>query len=178
MAQNTIVISSDSLSSDDSLETLSNVSSDSGTRQIPTKPVTQSNKTSTFPAKHRSDNEETSLKQPHQNAFTSKQETFEIIKRLHIKCGFLDTENLLILPKKLVRISRICGCSCINYAKFLYAYCTPKYCFAEKYFKVGIPKSMVLIIIFRVFMWPLSLRDAGPRSIIHLQRFKMVSQKI
>ena len=28
-----------------------------------------------------------------------KQETLERIKQLHIKCGFLDTENLLILPK-------------------------------------------------------------------------------
>ena len=47
MAKNTIEIlsySSSSLSSDDSLETLSDDSSDSGKSQIPTKPVTSSNK--------------------------------------------------------------------------------------------------------------------------------------
>ena len=87
MAHNTIEISSDSLSSsssDDSLETSSDDSSDSGTSQKPTKPVTSSNKSSTLPNKHKSDIEETPLKQPHQDAFTSKQETLEIIKRLHI----------------------------------------------------------------------------------------------
>ena len=60
MAQITIEISSDyssSSSSDDLLETLSDNSSDSGTRQKPTKLVTSSNKSSTFPAKHKSDNE-------------------------------------------------------------------------------------------------------------------------
>ena len=58
-----------------------------------------SNKSSAFTSNHKSDNEETPLKQPHQDAFTPKQEILEIIKRLHMKCGFLDTENLLMLPK-------------------------------------------------------------------------------
>ena len=58
-----------------------------------------SNKSSTFTAEHKYDNEETPLQQPYQDAFTSKQETLEIIKRLHIKCGFLDTEHLFMLPK-------------------------------------------------------------------------------
>ena len=94
MAQNYIEIFSDSsssLSSGDSLETLLDDSSDSGTRQKPTKPVTSSNKSSTFPARHKSDNEETPLKQPHQDAFTSRQEILEGIKQLHIKHGLLDT---------------------------------------------------------------------------------------
>ena len=99
MSQNTIIISSDSYSSYESLETLSDDSYDSGRRKIPAKPVTSSNKSSTFLAKHKSDNEETPLKQNHQYAFTPKQETLEIIKRLHIKCGLLDTEHLLIIPK-------------------------------------------------------------------------------
>ena len=43
---------------------------DSGTRQKPTKPVMSSNKSSTFPAKCKSDNEQTHLKQPHQDAST------------------------------------------------------------------------------------------------------------
>ena len=85
MAQNTIVIYSDSSFPDDYLETLSDESSDSGTSQIPTKPMTSSNKSSTFPVKHKSDHEETPLKQPHQDALTLKQENLERIKRLHIK---------------------------------------------------------------------------------------------
>ena len=60
--------------------------------------MTPSNKSSTFTAKQESKNEETPLKQPHQDAFTPKQETLEGIKRLHIKCGFLDTDNLFMLP--------------------------------------------------------------------------------
>ena len=44
------------------------------------------------------DNEETPLKQPHQDAFTSKQEISEKIKCLHINCVFLDTEHLFVLP--------------------------------------------------------------------------------
>ena len=54
--------SSSSSSSDDSLGTSSDDSSDSSTRQKPTKPIASSNKSSTFTAKHRSDNEETPLK--------------------------------------------------------------------------------------------------------------------
>ena len=76
MAHNYIEISSDSLSpssSDDSLETSSDDSFDSGTGGKQTKPMTSSNKSSTFPAKHKSDNEGTTLKQTHQGAFTSKQ---------------------------------------------------------------------------------------------------------
>ena len=91
MAHNTIIYFSESSSSDDSMETSSGDSYDSGKSQILTKPVILSNKSSTFPAKHKSDKEERPLKQPHQNDFTSKQETLEGINRLPIKCGFLDT---------------------------------------------------------------------------------------
>ena len=48
MAQNNIIILSESSSSDDSLETSSDESSGSVKRQIPTKPVMSSNKSSTF----------------------------------------------------------------------------------------------------------------------------------
>ena len=48
----------------------------------------------------------------------------------------------------------------------------------RKISRVGTRKSTVLVIIFRVFMWPLSLRNAGPRSIIHWQCFEMVYQKV
>ena len=87
---------SSSSSSYESLEISSDDSYDSGTRKNPSKPATSSNKSSTFTAKHKSDNEETPLKIPHQDAFTLKQENLLIIKRLHIKCGFLDTEHLFI----------------------------------------------------------------------------------
>ena len=82
-----------------SIINLSDDESDSGRRKIPSKPVTSSNKASTFPDKHKSDNEETPLKKTHQGPFTLKQETLEIIKWLYIKCGFLYTEHLFMLPK-------------------------------------------------------------------------------
>ena len=84
MAQNTVKISSESSSSYNLFETLSDASSGSGRRQKPTKPVMSSNKSSTFMSKHKSDNEETVLKQLHQDAFTSKQETLEKINLLHL----------------------------------------------------------------------------------------------
>ena len=62
MAQNYIIISSDD-------------ESDSGIREIPSKPVTSSNKASTFTAEHKSDNEGTPLGKNHQGPFTLKQET-------------------------------------------------------------------------------------------------------
>ena len=75
-AKKYIEISSGSLSSsssDDSSETFSDYSYNSGIRQKPTKPVTSSNKASTLPDKRKSDNEETPLKQPHQDASNLKQ---------------------------------------------------------------------------------------------------------
>ena len=68
-----------SLSSDDLSEISSDDSSDSSPRQKLTKPVTSSNKSDIFTAKLKSDNEETPLKQPHQDASTSKQEILETI---------------------------------------------------------------------------------------------------
>ena len=76
-AQKYFEISSDSLSScssDDSSKTSSDDSSGSVTRQKTTKTVSSSNKSSKFLAKRKSDNEKTPLKQPHNDAFTSKQE--------------------------------------------------------------------------------------------------------
>ena len=128
------------MSSDDSLETSSDESSGSGRRQIPTKPVISYNKSSTFPAKHKSDNEETPLKQPHQDAFTSKQETLEIIKRLHIKCGFLDTEHLFMLPKTWLEYLQYEEVD-VEITENLYnANCTPTSFFVEKDFESWDPK--------------------------------------
>ena len=72
MAQKYIEISYYYSSSYDSLETSSDDSYDSDTSQKPAKPVTSSNKSSTYLAKRKSDNEETLLKQPHRDASTSK----------------------------------------------------------------------------------------------------------
>ena len=52
---------------------LSDEESDSGRREIPPKPATSYNKASTFPAEHKSDNEETPSKKNHQGPFTLKQ---------------------------------------------------------------------------------------------------------
>ena len=120
--------------------------------QIPTIPVMSSNKSSTFPAKQKSDNEETTLKQPHQDAFTSKQETLETIKRLHIKRGFLYNEHLFILPKTWLEYQEYEDVQ-VKITQNLYnAYCMSKYFLFRNISRVGISKSTVLIIIFRVFM--------------------------
>ena len=66
MAQNAVIIFSDDIY-------------DSGRRQITTKPVRSSNKSSTFTAEHNSDNEGTPLGKTHQGPFTSKQQTLEKI---------------------------------------------------------------------------------------------------
>ena len=139
MTQNAIIILSGSSYSDESLETSYDESSGSGRRQIPTKPVMSSNKSSIFLAKHNSDNGETPLKQTHQDTFTSKQETLEIIKRLHIKSGFLGTNHLFILPKTWLEYQQYDN---VHEAitKHLYnAYCTPKN-IVEKDFESWDPK--------------------------------------
>ena len=88
-----------------------------------------SNKSSTFPSKHKSDNEETPLKQPHQDAFTSKQETLEIIKRLHIKCGFLDTEDVFMHPRAWLEYQQYADVHVDITQNFYNAYFTQKYFF-------------------------------------------------
>ena len=101
--------SSSSLSSDESSETSSDDSSDLVTSQKPTKLVMSSNKSSTFLAKRKSDNEETYLKQPHQDVPTQKQNKLERIKCLRIKCGCLDS-IFFRASYKLVKSSRSSGC--------------------------------------------------------------------
>ena len=137
--EQTIIILSNSSSSDDSLETFSVESYGSGRRKIPTKPVMSYNKSSTFMAKHKSYNEETPLKQHHQNAFTSKQETLEIIKRLNIKCGFLDNDHVFMLTKNSLEYLQYEDIH-VEITKKLYnAYCWQKI-YVEKYFKSWDPK--------------------------------------
>ena len=102
--------------------------------------MTSSNKSSTFTAKHKSDNEKTPLKQTHQDAFTSKQETIKIIKRLHIKCGFLDTEQLFMLPIKRLKYQEVPYVNVEIAQNFYNTYYIPKSFFVDKDFDIRDPK--------------------------------------
>ena len=101
----------------------------------------------------------------------------ERIKRLHKKCGFLDTENLFMLTFNWLNHLQVTDVNVDILENFYYAFRTPKYFLLRNILRVGIPKFTVLVIIFRVFMWPLSLINAGPRSITHWQCINMVSPK-
>ena len=116
--------------------------------------MTSSNKSSTFPAKHKSDNEETPLKQPHKDAFTSGQETLERIKHLHIKCGFLGTEHLFMLPINWLEYQGYADVNVEITKKIYNDYYTQKQ-LLRNISRVGIPKFTVLVIFFGVFMWAL-----------------------
>ena len=67
MAQNAIIILYDD-------------ESDSGRMEKPSKPVTSFNKASTFPAEHKSNNEETPLKKTHQGPSISKISIHRLLK--------------------------------------------------------------------------------------------------
>ena len=99
-----------------------------------------SNKSSTFPAKHKSENDETPLKQHHQDASTSKQEALERINKLHIKCGFLDTEHLVVLPKTWLEYLQYEDVHVAITQNLYNAYCMPKYFYVEKDFESWYPK--------------------------------------
>ena len=129
-------------------------------------------------AKRKSDHVETPLKQHHQEAFTSKQDIYKRIKPLHIKFGFLDTEHLCKLPIKWLNHREVPDVTVEIVLNLYNASCTPTSFLLRNISIVGILRSMVLIAIFRFFMWPLSLINLGPQSIIHLQYLEMVSQKI
>ena len=103
--------------------------------------MTSSNKSSTFPAKHKSDNEETPLKQPHQDAFKSKQETLERIKRLNIKCGFLDNEHLLMITKTWLKYIQYEEVDAEITENLYNANCMPRYFFVDKDFESWDPKT-------------------------------------
>ena len=64
------------------------------------------------------------MKQPHQDAFTSKQENLERIKRLHIKCGFLDTEQLFVIPKTWLEYQQYVDVHVEITQNFYNTYCT------------------------------------------------------
>ena len=69
-----------------------------------------------------------------------KQENLERIKRLKIKCGFLDAEDLLKFPKTWLEYLQYEEVD-VDISKNLYnANCTQKYFFIKKYFEGWDPK--------------------------------------
>ena len=80
------------------------------------------------------------MKQPHQDAFTSNQEILERINRLHIKCGFLDTEHFFVIPINWLNYCEVPDVNVDIVQNFYNAYCTPKSFFSEKDFDSWDPK--------------------------------------
>ena len=112
MAEETIILSSDE-------------NYNSETSKISYEPATSSNKTSTFPAEHNSDNEETPFKKNHAGAWTSKKEVLETIKKLHLKCGNEHYEYLYILPLRWLYLLQFERIGEEIYENLQNAYCTP-----------------------------------------------------
>ena len=108
-------------------------------------------------------------KKTHKGPFTSKQKTLERINRLHNKCGFLDNEHLFMLTKTWLEYLQYEEVDVEILENLYNANCTPKSYFVGKDFESWDPKSTVLVIIFVVFMWLLSLINSVPIIIVHLQ---------
>ena len=164
MAQKKFRISSESLSSDDSFQTSSDESSGLGRRKIPTKPVIQSNKLSTFLAKNNYDNEETPLKQTHEDAFPLKQENSKGIKRLHINCGFLDNEHVFMLPKTSLKYQQYEDVH-VEITQNLYnAYSMTKSFFVEKYFEIWDPQIHSPRTYIQIFYVAYLIEECGTKK--------------
>ena len=119
------------------------------------------------------------MKKTHQGPFTPKQENVDRIKLLHIKCGFLDTEHLFMLPKNLVRIPTILRKLMLIFCKiYIIPTLRKKLFLLRNISRVRIQKSTVFVIIFIVFMWPLLLMNAEQIYIIHLQCLELLNKKI
>ena len=120
------------LSSDDN--------SDSERSEISSEPATSSNKVSTFPAEHNSDNEDTPLKKNHAIPWTSKKDVLEIIKTLHLNCGNEQYEHLYILPSRWLWLLQFETIGEEFYENLQNAYCTPLEFFVEKKFNIWDPE--------------------------------------
>ena len=82
---------------------LSDNNSDSETIDTSSEPATSSNKSSTFPAEHSTNNEEISLKKNYPRPWTLKKEVLETIKKLYFKCGGdANYEHFYILPSQWI----------------------------------------------------------------------------
>ena len=80
------------------------------------------------------------MRTTNQTAFTSKKENLGRIKRLHIKCGFLDTEHLFMIPINLLNHREVPDGNVKIVQNFYNAYSTPKSFFVEKDFDSWDPK--------------------------------------
>ena len=109
------------------------------------------------------------MKKTYQGPFTLKQQTLEIIRRLYIKCVFLDTEHLFILPKPWLEYLQYEEVDVEISENLCNANCMPKYFFAEKDFESWDPKFYGPRNYLQGFYVPLSFKNAGPIRIIHLQ---------
>ena len=66
------------------------------------------------------------MKKTYQEPFTLKQQSLERIKGSHIKCGFLDTEHLFMIPKTWLEYPQYEEVD-VDFPEHLYnANCTPK----------------------------------------------------
>ena len=74
------------------------------------------------------------LQQPHQDASNSRQEILERIECLHIKCGFLDTKHLFMLPINWLNHRGVPYFNVEIVQNFYNACHTPKSFFVEKDF--------------------------------------------
>ena len=88
----------------------------------------------------------------------------------------METEHLFMIPKTCLEYQKYADVH-VEITKISIMPTVRNLFLLRKISRVGIPKSTVLIIIFRVFMWTLSLRNTVPRRIIHLQCIEMISKK-
>ena len=104
------------------------------------KTATSSNKASTFPAEHNSNNEETPLKKNHAGPWTSRKEVLETIKKLHFKCGYEYYEHLYILPSIWLYLPQFEKTGEEIYEHLKTSYCTPLEFFVVKIFNIWDPE--------------------------------------
>ena len=74
--------------------------------------------------------------------------------------GNKNIEHLYILPSRWLYLLQFEEFSDKIYENFQNASCTPINVFVKEIFTVGTPKPTVLVIIFRVFIWLLSFKNA------------------
>ena len=106
------------------------------------------------------------LKKNHPRPWTSKKDVLDTIKKLYFMCGGDDNiEHLYILPLRWLYILQFEDFSEEIYENFKNTSCTPIKILLRKISTVGIPKPTVVVIIFRVFIWLLSIKNAAKKTI-------------
>ena len=93
-----------------------------------------------------------------------------------MQCGHANYKHLYILPSRWLYLLQFEKIGEEIYENLQNAYCTPLEFLLRIFSTIGIPKSTVLVIIFRVFIWLLSLKKVK-KSIIRFQSFEIVFKK-